>query len=70
MTEDLRLTGLRYNIITALFFVRIYLVYTAELIFGHKIPFCLVEVPSYVLLFIAQCSLPRQYFQKYLTQSV
>ena len=30
MTEDLHLTGLRYNIIAALFYVRLYLVYKLE----------------------------------------
>ena len=39
MTEDLHLTGLRYNIIAALFYVRIFLVYNAEVPYhDHRSP--------------------------------
>jgi hypothetical protein len=39
MKEDLHLTGLRYNIVAALFYVRICLVYKAEVPYhGHRPP--------------------------------
>lgn len=54
MTEDLQLTGLRYNIIAALFYVRKSIQYMKlRCIYRHQIPYCLVEVPSYVFLFVA-----------------
>ena len=52
MAEDLNLVGLRYNIAAAIFFVRSYSLvqYMPDAFYGHQIPYCLVEVPSYDLL--------------------
>ncbi len=51
MREDLHLTGLRYNIAAALFYVRGPGVSTfrADTFSTYiQIPYCLVEVPSYI----------------------